>query len=246
MGEGAPEAIVCAACCDPPPLVAGKHFLQQARRNVRQICGSLAGAFLYSHGSMQILPQVAWPVAQLTAQSSSTSTASDTGSDRTSSSSSASPQRKRNSESRDADEAPPCENATAASSLLMLFEEEGKPAVAPMPFFQFPRIAPAVLTSAPPVKRSCFSFGAKAPSVLLAWPQRGGAPRAQPIARADAPPCSPRACHRSPITSESVQETMGKMVQARLSSGSASGEELHEPAAWIHAPSAAASAPLAT
>ena len=189
---------------------------------------------------MRMLPQVAWPVARHQA-----SETSDTGSDRTSSSSSASPQRKRNSESRDADEAPPCENATAASSLLMLFEEEGKPAVAPMPFFQFPRIAPAVLTSAPPVKRSCFSFGAKAPSVLLAWPQRGGAPRAQPIARADAPPCSPRACHRSPITSESVQETMGKMVQARLS-GSASGEELHEPAAWIHAPSAAASAPLAT
>ena len=190
---------------------------------------------------MRMLPQVAWPVARHQA-----SETSDTGSDRTSSSSSASPQRKRNSESRDADEAPPCENATAASSLLMLFEEEGKPAVAPMPFFQFPRIAPAVLTSAPPVKRSCFSFGAKAPSVLLAWPQRGGAPRAQPIARADAPPCSPRACHRSPITSESVQETMGKMVQARLSSGSASGEELHEPASWIHAPSAAASAPLAT
>ena len=189
---------------------------------------------------MRMLPQVAWPVAR-----HQTSETSDTGSDRTSSSSSTSPQRKRNSESRDADEAPPCENATAASSLLMLFEEEGKPAVAPMPFFQFPRIAPAVLTSAPPVKRTCFSFGTKAPSVLLAWPQRGGAPRAQPIARADAPPCSPRACHRSPITSESVQETMGKMVQARLS-GSASGEELHEPAAWIHAPSVAAPAPLAT
>jgi|TARA_B110000196_G_C20984037_1_gene584820 hypothetical protein len=49
----------------------------------------------------------------------------------------------------------------------MLFEEEGKPAVAPMPFFQFPRIAPAVLTSAPPLKRSCFSFGKKAPSATM-------------------------------------------------------------------------------
>eukprot|EP00964_Phaeocystis_antarctica_P061060 scaffold36454_cov68-Phaeocystis_antarctica.AAC.12 len=198
---------------------------------------------------MQILPQVAWPVAQLTTQSSSSSisAASDAGSDRTSSSSSTSPQRKRNSESRDADEAPPCENAsTAASSLLMLFEEEGKPAVAPMPFFQFPRIAPAVLTSAPPFKRTCFSFGKKAPSVLLAWPQRGGAPRAQPIARGEASPCSPRACHRSPITSESVQETMSQMVRARLSSGSTSGEQLDEPAAWTHASSAAAPTPLAT
>jgi hypothetical protein len=188
-----------------------------------------------------MLPQVAWPVARHQA-----SETSDTGSDRTSSSSSESPQRKRNSESRDTDAAPPCENAhTAASSLLMLFEEEGKPAVAPMPFFQFPRIAPAVLTSAPPLKRSCFSFGKKAPSVLLAWPQRGGAPRAQPIARGDASPCSPRTCHRSPVTSESVQEAMNKMVQARLSSGSASSEQLHEPTAWTHAPCTAAPTPLA-
>ena len=112
---------------------------------------------------MRMLPQVAWPVARHQA-----SETSDTGSDRTSSSSSESPQRKRNSESRDTDAAPPCENAhTAASSLLMLFEEEGKPAVAPMPFFQFPRIAPAVLTSAPPLKRSCFSFGKKAPSAIM-------------------------------------------------------------------------------
>ena len=228
----------------------------QARRGcsrqtklARDLRGSLIDAFLLTRRSMQILPQVAWPVAQLTTQSSSSSisAASDAGSDRTSSSTSTSPQRKRNSESRDADEAPPCENAsTAASSLLMLFEEEGKPAVAPMPFFQFPRIAPAVLTSAPPFKRTCFSFGKKAPSVLLAWPQRGGAPRAQPIARGEASPCSPRACHRSPITSESVQETMSQMVRARLSSGSTSGEQLDEPAAWTHASSAAAPTPLAT
>jgi hypothetical protein len=161
------------------------------------------------------LPHDGWPVAKLTAQSSSSSisAASDTGSDRiNSSSSTSSPQRKRNSESRDdADDDPPCEH-TAASSLLMLFEEEGKPAVAPMPFFQFPRIAPAALSSAPLVKRPCFRFGTKAPSVLLAWPQQVGAPRAQPAARGDASPCSLRACHRSAVTRESVQEAMRKMV----------------------------------
>jgi len=167
--------------------------------------------------SMRMLPQVAWPVARHQA-----SETSDTGSERTSSSSSTSPQRKRNSESRDADEAPPCENATAASSLLMLFEEEGKPAVAPMPFFQFPRIAPAVLTSAPPVKRSCFSFGTKAPSATMARP-----PQRSDLSRGDASraDCSPRVTHsRAPPSSLEIQETMSKMVQARLSSGSASSE----------------------
>ena len=197
-----------------------------------------------------MLPQVAWPAAGHQA-----SETSDTGSDRTSSSSrTSSPQRKRNSESRDdADEGPPCEH-TAASSLLMLFEEEGKPAVAPMPFFQFPRIAPAALSSAPLVKRPCFSFGTKAPSVLLPWPQQGGTPRAQPTARGDASPCSPRACHPrwhppmapSAVTRESVQEAMHKIVQARLSSRSASGEQPREPSAWTCAPCAAAPTPLAT
>ena len=194
-----------------------------------------------------MLPQVAWPAAGHQA-----SETSDTGSDRTSSSSrTSSPQRKRNSESRDdADEGPPCEH-TAASSLLMLFEEEGKPAVAPMPFFQFPRIAPAALSSAPLVKRPC--FGTKAPSVLLPWPQQGGTPRAQPTARG-ASPCSPRACHPrwhppmapSAVTRESVQEAMRKIVQARLSSRSASGEQPREPSAWTRAPCAAAPTPLAT
>ena len=204
----------------------------QARRGcsrqtklARDLRGSLIDAFLLTRRSMQILPQVAWPVAQLTTQSSSSSisAASDAGSDRTSSSTSTSPQRKRNSESRDADDAPPCENAsTAASSLLMLFEEEGKPAVAPMPFFQFPRIAPAVLTSAPPVKRSCFSFGTKAPSATMARP-----PQRSDLSRGDASraDCSPRVTHsRAPPSSLEIQETMSKMVQARLSSGSASGE----------------------
>ena len=189
------------------------------------------------------LPQDGWPVPKITAQSSSSSisAASDNGSDRTSSSSrTSSPQRKRNSESRDdADEGPPCEH-TAASSLLMLFEEEGKPAVAPMPFFQFPRIAPAALSSAPLVKRPCLSYGTKA--------------RAQPAARGDASPCSPRACHPrwhppmapSAVTRESVQEAMHKIVQARLSSRSASGEQPREPSAWARAPCAAAPTPLAT
>ena len=185
---------------------------------------------------MRMLPQVAWPAAGHQA-----SETSDTGSDRTSSSSrTSSPQRKRNSESRDdADEGPPCEH-TAASSLLMLFEEEGKPAVAPMPFFQFPRIAPAALSSAPLVKRPCLSYGTKA--------------RAQPAARGDASPCSPRACHQrwhppmapSAVTRESVQEAMHKIVQARLSSRSASGEQPREPSAWARAPCAAAPTPLAT
>ena len=183
---------------------------------------------------MRLLPQVAWPVARHQA-----SETSDTGSDRTSSSSSTSPQRKRNSESRDADEAPPCENAsTAASSLLMLFEEEGKPAVAPMPFFQFPRVAPAVLTSAPPVKRTCFSFGKKVPSATMAWPQlsdlsRGDASRGD-ASRGD---CSPRVTThcRAPPSDLEIKETMRQMVQARLSSGSASGEQLDEPAALTHA-----------
>ena len=193
------------------------------RRNWPEIRSAAVWTRSCSHG-MQILPQVAWPVAQLTAQtsSSSISAASDTGSDRTSSSSSTSPQRKRNSESRDADEAPPCENATAASSLLMLFEEEGKPAVAPMPFFQFPRIAPAVLTSAPPVKRSCFSFGTKAPSATMARPPQRSDLSREDASRAD---CSPRVTHsRAPPSSLEIQETMSKMVQARLSSGSASSE----------------------
>ena len=195
---------------------------------------------------MRMLPQVAWPVARQHA-----SEISDAGSDRTSSSSTSPQLLKRNSETRDADAAPPpCDNAhTAASSLLMLFEEEGKPAVVPMPFFQFPRVAPPVFTSAPPLKRPCFSFGKTAPSVLLAWPQRGDASRVtQPINRREdvASPCSPRACQRSPsITSESIEETMSKMVQARLSSGSASGEQLHEPTAWTHAPCAAPPTPLA-
>ena len=166
---------------------------------------------------MRMLPEVAWPVVRHHA-----SEASDTGSDRTSSSSSTSPQRKRNSESRDADEAPPCENATAASSLLMLFEEEGKPAVAPMPFFQFPRIAPAVLTSAPPVKRTCFSFGTKDPSATMARPPQRSELSQGDASRAD---CSPLVIHsRAPPSSLEIQETMGKMVQARLSSGSASSE----------------------
>lgn len=191
---------------------------------------------------MRMLPQVAWPVARHQA-----SETSDTGSERTSSSSSTSPQRKRNSESRDADEAPPCENATAASSLLMLFEEEGKPAVAPMPFFQFPRVAPAALTSDPPIKRACSSFGKKAASVIMAWPQRRDASRvAQPIARGDASSCSPRATHRrAPPSSQEMKETLSKMVQARLSSGSESSEQRLEPTTWTHAPSATSSTPLA-
>ena len=178
---------------------------------------------------MRLLPQVAWPVPRHQA-----SETSDTGSDRTSSSSSTSPQRKRNSDSRDADEAPPCENAsTAASSLLMLFEEEGKPAVAPMPFFQFPRIAPAVLTSAPPVKRTCFSFGKKVPSATMAWPQRSELSRGD-ASRGD---CSPRGTThcRAPPSDLEIKETMRQMVQARLSSGSASDEQLDEPAALTHA-----------
>ena len=170
------------------------------------------------------LPQDGWPVPKITAQSSSSSisAASDTGSDRTSSSSrTSSPQRKRNSESRDdADEGPPCEH-TAASSLLMLFEEEGKPAVAPMPFFQFPRIAPAALSSAPLVKRPCLSYGTKAPSATMVWPQRTDLSRGD-ASRAD---CSPRVAHsRAPPSSLEIQEAMSKMVQDRLSSGSASSE----------------------
>ena len=170
------------------------------------------------------LPQDGWPVPKITAQSSSSSisAASDTGSDRTSSSSrTSSPQRKRNSESRDdADEGPPCEH-TAASSLLMLFEEEGKPAIAPMPFFQFPRIAPAALSSAPLVKRPCISFGTKAPSATMGWPQRTDLSRGD-ASRAD---CSPRVAHsRAPPSSLEIQEAMSKMVQDRLSSGSASSE----------------------
>ena len=166
---------------------------------------------------MRMLPQVAWPAAGHQA-----SETSDTGSDRTSSSSrTSSPQRKRNSESRDdADEGPPCEH-TAASSLLMLFEEEGKPAVAPMPFFQFPRIAPAALSSAPLVKRPCFSFGTKAASATMVWPQRTDLSRGD-ASRAD---CSPRVAHsRAPPSSLEIQEAMSKMVQDRLSSGSASSE----------------------
>ena len=170
------------------------------------------------------LPQDGWPVPKITAQSSSSSisAASDTGSDRTSSSSrTSSPQRKRNSESRDdADEGPPCEH-TAASSLLMLFEEEGKPAVAPMPYFQFPRIAPAALSSAPLVKRPCISFGTKAPSATMVWPQRTDLSRGD-ASRAD---CSPRVAHsRAPPSSLEIQEAMSKMVQDRLSSASASSE----------------------
>ena len=170
------------------------------------------------------LPQDGWPVPKITAQSSSSSisAASDNGSDRTSSSSrTSSPQRKRNSESRDdADEGPPCEH-TAASSLLMLFEEEGKPAVAPMPFFQFPRIAPAALSSAPLVKRPCISFGTKAASATMVWPQRTDLSRGDP-SRAD---CSPHVAHsRAPPSSREIQEAMSKMVQDRLSSGSASSE----------------------
>ena len=230
----------------------------QARRGcsrqtklARDLRGSLIDAFLLTRRSMQILPQVAWPVAQLTTQSSSSSisAASDAGSDRTSSSSSTSPQRKRNSESRDADEAPPCENAsTAASSLLMLFEEEGKPAVAPMPFFQFPRIAPAVLTSAPPVKRTCFSFGKKVPSATMAWPQRSDLSRGD-ASRGDASrgDCSPRVTThcRAPPSDLEIKETMRQMVQARLSSGSASGEQLDEPAALTHASRAVQPTPFA-
>ena len=166
---------------------------------------------------MRMLPQVAWPAAGHQA-----SETSDTGSDRTSSSSStSSPQRKRNCASRDdADEDPPCEH-TAASSLLMLFEEEGKPAVAPMPFFQFPRIAPAALSSAPLVKRPCFSFGTKALSATMVRPQRTDLSRGD-ASRAD---CSPRVSHsRAPPSSLEIQEAMSKMVQDRLCSGSASSE----------------------
>ena len=187
---------------------------------------------------MRMLPQVAWPVARHQA-----SETSDTGSDRTSSSSSTSPQRKHNSESRDADEAPPCENAsTAASSLLMLFEEEGKPAVVPMPFFQFPRVAPPVFMSAPPLKRPCSNFGKTAPSVIMAWPQRSDSSRGDAL-RGD---CSPRVTHcRAPTTSLEMKETMSKMVLARLSSGSASGEQLNNPGARTHALLAAATTPYA-
>ena len=140
---------------------------------------------------------------------------------KSSSSRTSSPQRKRNSESRDdADEGPPCEH-TAASSLLMLFEEEGKPAVAPMPFFQFPRIAPAALSSAPLVKRRCLNFGTKAASATMVWPQRTDLSRGD-ASRAD---CSPRVAHsRAPPSSREIQEAMSKMVQDRLSSGSASSE----------------------
>ena len=188
---------------------------------------------------MRMLPQVAWPVARQHA-----SEISDAGSDRTSSSSTSPQLLKRNSETRDADAAPPpCDNAhTAASSLLMLFEEEGKPAVVPMPFFQFPRVAPPVFMSAPPLKRPCSNFGKTAPSVIMAWPQRSDSSRGDAL-RGD---CSPRVTHcRAPTTSLEMKETMSKMVLARLSSGSASGEQLNNPGARTHALLAAATTPYA-
>ena len=189
-----------------------------------------------------MLPHVAWPIARQASENS------DAGSDRMSSSRTSPQPLKRNSESRGADEDPRCDNTyTAATSLLMLLEEEGKPAVAPMPFFQFPRVAPAALTSDPPIKRACSSFGKKAASVIMAWPQRRDASRvAQPIARGDASSCSPRATHRrAPPSSQEMKETLSKMVQARLSSGSESGEQRLELAAWTHVPSAPSSTPLA-
>ena len=217
--------------------VSAYAYLQQASVH-RGPAGSAA-----SRSPMKILPQVAWPISRQASESSSASETSYTGSESTSPSRTPPQPLKRNSESRDADEDPQCDNAyTAATSLLMLLEEEGKPAVAPMPFFQFPRVAPAALTSDPPIKRACSSFGKKAASVIMAWPPRGNSLRGD-ASRGD---CSPRATHRrAPPSSQEMKETLSKMVQARLSSGSESSEQQLEPTAWTHAPSATSSTPLA-
>lgn len=118
--------------------------------------------------------------------------------------------------------------STAASTLLMLQETDDRPT----PFFQFPSVAPAVLTKpsgpgsspgVPPPKRACFQFGQNAPSVLAAWPH--GA-----LNSGDGSPChSPRAYRvnsgsgRASVGSTcqaELKEAVSKMVQARLSSAS--------------------------
>ena len=122
--------------------------------------------------------------------------------------------------------------STAALTLLMMPETTEAP---PTPFFQFPSVAPAVLTKptgpgysgvppgVPPPKRACFQFGQNAPSVLAAWPQgmrnSGGnspchSPRPHRVNSG-----SGRASVGSTCQAE-LKEAVSKMLQARLSSTS--------------------------
>lgn len=117
--------------------------------------------------------------------------------------------------------------STAASTLLMLMETEDRPT----PFFQFPRVAPAVLTrpsgagsspGVPPPKRACFQFGQTAPSVLAAWPQGmlnsgDGSPQSPHLHRVNSN--SGRTNVGSTCQAE-LKEAVIKLHQARLSSAS--------------------------
>ena len=120
--------------------------------------------------------------------------------------------------------------SNAALTLLMMPETTEAP---PTPFFQFPSVAPAVLTKptgpgsspgVPPPKRACFQFGQNAPSVLAAWPQGrvhsgDNSPREPSSPRPRMNSGSGRASVGSTCQAE-LKEAVSKMIQARLSSTS--------------------------